>query len=91
MGGSQADAAAMTEVSQFQVLAARPCLGQLYDESDRPMVKEVIRLENQRAEGAVLPVADPYRDISCCSIGGSHMQARAARYVWRDIASTTVL
>ncbi|CAJ1386082.1 unnamed protein product, partial [Effrenium voratum] len=44
-------------------------LGKLYDNSDRSMVKKVIRLENQRAEGAVLPVADPYRDLSCSDLG----------------------
>ncbi|CAJ1364711.1 unnamed protein product, partial [Effrenium voratum] len=68
-GASQTEAGVPTQASQFQLLAARPCLGKLYDNSDRPMVKKVIRLESQRAEGAVLPVADPYRDLSCSDLG----------------------
>ena len=64
-GASQTEAGAPTQASQFQLLAARP----LCDDSDRPMVKKVVRLESQRAKGAVLPVADPYRDLSCSDLG----------------------
>ena len=57
------------QASQFQVLAARPALGIDYNDSSRPMVKKVIRIDKQRPEGAVPPARDLYKDITCSDLG----------------------
>ena len=46
---------------QFQVLACQPALCQEYSDSHRPMIKKIVRLENQRATGMAFPIACPRR------------------------------
>ena len=53
----------------FQVLAARPSLGVPYDKEARPMVTQVLRLEKERADGAILPIQDIYKDVCCSDLG----------------------
>ncbi|CAE7032286.1 unnamed protein product [Symbiodinium sp. CCMP2592] len=55
--------------TQFQVLAARPCFGEDYDEDRRPMVKKVTRLASEKRDGAVLPVQCPLDDLTCSDMG----------------------
>ena len=38
---------------QFQVIAAQPALYKEYNDQNRPMVRKILRLENQRAVGMV--------------------------------------
>lgn len=52
---------------QFQVLHARFSLGRVVDATTRPMVRKILRVEGERAEGSVLPVLDLYRDVNCSS------------------------
>ena len=52
---------------QFQVLSARFSLGRAVDTTTRPMVRKILRVEGERAEGAVLPVVDLYSDLNCSS------------------------
>ncbi|CAE7385079.1 unnamed protein product [Symbiodinium sp. CCMP2592] len=55
--------------TQFQVLAARACFGEEYDEDRRPMVKKVTRLATEKRDGAVLPVQCPIADLMCSDMG----------------------
>ena len=48
---------------QFQVLACQAALCQGYSEAKRPMIKKVVRVENQRATGMVFPIACPHQDL----------------------------
>ena len=54
---------------QFQVLACQPALCQEYSDSHRPMIKKIVRLENQRATGMVFPIACPHEDLLFSSFG----------------------
>ena len=54
---------------QFQVLACQPALCQEYSDSHRPMIKKIVRLENQRAAGMVFPIAHPHEDLLFSSFG----------------------
>ena len=67
---SQASAVgAVVQATQFQVLAARQCFGEAYDDDKRPMVKKVTRLMSEKKDGAVLPVRCPLTDLSCSDMG----------------------
>ena len=55
--------------TQFQVLAARPSLGVPYDKDARPMVTQVLRLEKERADDAILHIQDIYKDVCCSDLG----------------------
>ena len=54
---------------QFQVLAAQHALCQGYSEAQRPMIKKVVRVENQRATGMVFPIACPHEDLLFSGFG----------------------
>ena len=44
---------------QFEVVAVQPALYKKYSDQHRPMVRKILRLENQRAVGMVYPIACP--------------------------------
>ena len=54
---------------QFQVVAAQPALYKEYNDQNRPMVRKILRLENQRAVGMVYPIACPYEDLLFSGFG----------------------
>ena len=54
---------------QFQVVAAQPALYKEYNDQNRPMVRKILRLENQRALGMVYPIACPYEDLLFSGFG----------------------
>ena len=54
---------------QFQVLACQTALCQKYSDSQRPMIKKILRLENQRATGMVFPIACPHEDLLFSGFG----------------------
>ena len=54
---------------QFQVVAAQPALYKEYNDQSRPMVRKILRLENQRAVGMVYPIACPYEDLLFSGFG----------------------
>ena len=68
---SQEDSSAMENLPecQFQVLAAQHALCQGYSEAKRPMIKKVVRVENQRATGIVFPIACPHEDLLFSGFG----------------------
>ena len=59
---------------QFQVLACQAALCQKYSEASRPMIKKVVRVENQRATGMVFPIVCPHEDL----FSGFGVRLRAA-------------
>ena len=54
---------------QFQVVAAQPALYKEYNDQNRPMVRKILCLENQRAVGMVYPIACPYEDLLFSGFG----------------------
>ena len=54
---------------QFQVVAAQSSLCKEYNDAHRPMVRKILRLENQRAVGMVYPIACPYEDLLFSGFG----------------------
>ena len=54
---------------QFQVVAVQPALYKKYSDQHRPMVRKILRLENQRAVGMVYPIACPYEDLLFSGFG----------------------
>ena len=54
---------------QFQVLACQRALCRRYTETSHPMIKQIVRLENQRATGMVFPIACPHEDLLFSSFG----------------------
>ena len=54
---------------QFQVVAVQSALYKNYTDDHRPMVRKILRLENQRAVGMVYPIACPYEDLLFSSFG----------------------
>ena len=60
---------------QFQVLACQAALCQNYSDASRPMIKKVVRVENQRATGMVFPIACPHEDLLFSGFG---VKVRAA-------------
>eukprot|EP00438_Fugacium_kawagutii_P003712 Skav224962 [mRNA] locus=scaffold2811:5582:7589:- [translate_table: standard] len=54
---------------QFQVLASQPALCATYSDASRPMIRKIVRVENQRATGMVFPIACPHEDLLFSSFG----------------------
>jgi len=50
-------------------VAAQTALYQEYNDQIRPMVRKILRSENQRAVGMVYPIACPYEDLLFSGFG----------------------
>ena len=70
-GGAKSNVPIATQgaLCQFQALACQPALRRKYSEASRPMIKQIARLENQRATGMVFPIACPHEDLLFSSFG----------------------
>ena len=62
--------------AQFQVLFVRESLLHPFQDDLRPMVPKVLRLQGKRAEGAVLPVSNPFQELQQSSMGMLHVSLK---------------
>ena len=54
---------------QFQAVAVKSCYASGYTDEVRPMVRKVVRVQNQRCEGRVLRIEDPLTDLKFSNMG----------------------